>query len=79
MEKVVHKHLEVTYKVMTDFMSINMPPVKGFADDTAVVPRVPDIYTPIERGQEATQKAMDFERRNGLEFEAEKTKVVIFT
>ncbi len=40
--------------------------VKGFADDAAVVQRGPDLYTLIERGQEAISRALEFGYENGL-------------
>ncbi len=52
---------------------------KGFTDDAALVVTGPVPLELVNAGQRAIQTALEFGGRNGLEFSAEKTEVVIFT
>ena len=53
--------------------------IVGFADDAALIVTGPKIEKLIELMQKAIDKAMNWGRRNRLEFSAPKTVVVIFT
>ena len=65
-------------ELLDDFTS-GPAQMEGFADDTAILLRGPDIHTLIEQGQEAVNRALLFGTANSLEFGTEKTEAVIFT
>ncbi len=53
--------------------------IKGIVNDAAIALGGPNIYTPIEYGQEAISRALEFGYENGFEFRPTRQKwLVVF-